>query len=269
MTAPDHTMTAPRPRLHAGPQLLPVIASEWHKLRTTRSTVRTALLAGAVSVLVGFLHCRTITAANAPPGLDPVGASLFGLTVAQLIAAVAGVLCITNEYASGTIYPTLTATPQRGRLLAAKIAVTLSASFAYGLAVTVASFAAGAAVLSGHHIPLTITSVLTVRRLLGAATLFAAMALIGLALGTLARRTAGGLVAIIAVIALPVFLADPFNAATRQQINRMAPLRAADALIQAHPDATALRPWAALAVLTAEICLLLAAASIAFHIRDA
>jgi ABC-2 type transport system permease protein len=252
-----------------GGYLAPVVRSEWLKLRTTRSTWWTAGVAGIVSVTLGALHCRSIASAtHVPQGVDALGASQFGLTIGQFVAAVAGVLIITGEYSGGTIHPTLIATPQRTRLLSAKVLVTASAAFAYGLILAITSFEIGQAILAPHlHVAL--FTALTIRRLLGAAAIFLAMALLGFALGTLARRTAGALVALGAALVLPSLLLSVLKAATRQNISRFLPLRAAEALVQRTPDASTLHPLAALGVLAAEIAVLLTAGAILLARRDA
>ncbi len=249
--------------------LAPVARSEWLKLRTTRSTWCAAAAAGIISVTLGALHCHAIASmAQVPSGADPVAASQFGISVGQFVAALAGVLVITGEYAGSTIHTTLLATPQRLRLLAAKVAVTASAAFAYGLTVAVASYSIGQAILAGRIHTAVITAV-AIRQLLGAAAIFTAMALIGFAFGTIARHTAGALTAIAALLVLPTLILGLLTSATRQDINPYLPLRAADALVKHHPDTTALHPLPALAILTTEIAVLLTVAAGLLARRDA
>ncbi len=249
--------------------LAPVARSEWLKLRTTRSTWCTAAAAGLISVTLGSLHCQSIASmAHIPSGADPVAASQFGISVGQFVAALAGVLIITGEYAGATIHTTLLATPQRVRLFAAKVAVTSSAAFGYGLVVAVASYGIGQAILAGR-LPTGVLTAIAIRQLLGAAAIFTAMALIGFAFGTIARHTAGALTAIVALLVLPTLTLGLLSSATRQDINQYLPLRAADALVKHHPDTTALHPLPALVVLTAEITALLTAAAVLLTRRDA
>ena len=54
------------------------------------------------------------------PPFDPVNFSLAGLSLGQLAAAVLGALVVSTEYSTHAIRSTLTATPRRLRLLAAK-----------------------------------------------------------------------------------------------------------------------------------------------------
>jgi ABC-2 type transport system permease protein len=272
VTLPTITLNPPRRARLASISgyLAPVVRSEWHKLRTSRSTWWTAGVAGAASVILGALHCRSIASAAHPPsGVDALGASLFGLSIGQFVVAVAGVLIITGEYSSGTIRLTLIATPQRTRLLTAKVLVIGSAAFAYGLIIAITSYGICQAILAPHHLHAALLTGLTIRRLLGAAVIFPAMALIGFGCGTLARHTAAGLVGVGAALLLPGMLLDTLTAAARQHISRFLPLRAADALVQSHPSAAAFRPLAALGVLAAEIAVLLAAGVLLLVRRDA
>jgi ABC-2 type transport system permease protein len=263
MTTTSIALPAATPR----PRLRHLAHSEWHKLRTTRSTMWTATIAAAVAITLSALHMRS--AANMPglrASLDVVGASLFGISVAQYIAAIAGVLAISNEFASGTIHLSLAATPGRIRFLATKLGVVAAIAFGYGVIVAVASYALGRSILGATPHP--ILDATTVRRLVAVAGVFAAMTLIGLGFGALLRSTAGGLVATVALFVVPKLLTDPLPARTNAHITRYLPIQVVDDLIAAHPGAHQLGAAAALPVLVAEIAALLVIAALAFQRRD-
>jgi ABC-2 type transport system permease protein len=263
MTATTLAPTPSWPR----PGLRHLTHSEWHKLRTTRSTMWTAAVAAAVAVTLSALHMRS--AATVPAlraDLDVVGASLFGISVAQYIAAIAGVLAISNEYASGTIHLSLAATPNRIRFLATKLGLTAGTAFGYGALVAVSSYALGRLILGHNTHPVLDAS--TARRLLAVAGVFAAMTLIGLGFGALLRSTAGGLVATAALFVVPKLLTDPLPAHTGAHITRYLPLQVIDDLVAAHPGAHQLGAAAALPVLAAEIAVLLIIAALVFRRRD-
>lgn len=236
--------------------------SEWTKLRTSRATVLTALGAALVTLALTALHC-----ANAPAGpIDAVGASLFGVTVAQFVAGVCGALAVTNEYSSATMRISLVATPRRGRLFLSKVVLLTGAALSYGILVAGAGFASGWSLLGAHaH---TDDPATAVRRILGAAAVLTATTLIGAACGYLARHSAGAIVAALGVLVLPKLILDALPAAERTHLLRYTPLSAADSLVSvAGPDILA--PLAALAVLIAEVVALLAAAGLVFARRDA
>lgn len=239
------------------------VRSEWTKLRTSRATVLTALGAALVTLGLTALHC-----ANAPRGgIDAVGASLFGITVAQFIAGVWGALAVTSEYSSATMSISLVATPQRGRLFAAKTALLAATSLGYGILTVAASFTLGRALLGTLHTEAA-DPIVTLRRIAGAAAVLTAISLLGLACGYLTRHSAGAIVATLAVLVLPKLLVDALPAAARGHILRYTPLSAADSLISL-PDPKTLAPLPALAVIAAEVTALLALAGLAFARRDA
>jgi hypothetical protein len=61
--------------------------------------------------------------ASGRAGFEPIGASLIGGILSAILFLVLGVKAATAEYGSGMIRLTLTATPQRWRLLAAKAVI--------------------------------------------------------------------------------------------------------------------------------------------------
>ena len=156
--------------------------SEWTKLRTSRGTVLTALAAALITLMLTALHC-----ANAPAGqIDAVGASLFGITVAQFVAGVCGALAVTNEYSSATMRISLVATPPRVRLFLGKVLLLAGAALSYGILVAATAFATGWTLLGVHaH---TGDPALAVRRILGAAAVLTATTLIGAGCGDPTRQ---------------------------------------------------------------------------------
>jgi len=239
------------------------VRSEWTKLRTSRAVMLTALAAALVTFVLTALHC-----ANAPRGrIDAVGASLFGITVAQFIAGVCGAVAVTNEYSSATMRISLVATPRRGQLFAAKTALFAATALGYGALVVGVTFALGRTLLGTLHSdagdPVTV-----IRRIAGAVAVLTVMTLLGLACGYLTRHSAGAIVATLAVLILPKLVADALPAAVHGHVLRYTPLSAADSLVSL-PDPGILAPATALAVIAVEVAALLALAGVAFARRDA
>ncbi|MET8981358.1 ABC transporter permease [Streptomyces sp. NPDC004539] len=113
-----------------------VVHSEWTKIRTVRSTLwmpaSAAAIAAGLALLVG---------ASRPS--DPLFASFYGLTLAQLPLAAFAILTVTDEYATGTLHATLAATPNRTRLYTAKLLATALPTAAVGGLAVVAAFFLG------------------------------------------------------------------------------------------------------------------------------
>ena len=106
-----------------------VLASEWIKLRSVRSTgwsiFAMALITIGVAVIAGITVTHQWNTFSLPERLtfDPTGLSLRGLLFSELVIGVLGVLVITAEYGTVTIRATFSAVPHRILVLAAKAAV--------------------------------------------------------------------------------------------------------------------------------------------------
>jgi ABC-type transport system involved in multi-copper enzyme maturation permease subunit len=206
-------------------------------------------------------------------------------TFAGLIAViVVATMFITAEYRRGLIRITLTASPRRGRVLAAKAIVIGSVTFVAGLVAAAAAVIIGAQ-LSRHKgtyvFPASWATELRV--IAGTAALLAAAAVLALALGTVLRRSAAAVTLVIVVIVLPYILgvASVLPASASDWLLRITPA-AAFAMLQAapqYPQVTAiytptsgyfpLAPWAGLAVLCAYAVLALGLAVVLLRRRDA
>jgi ABC-type transport system involved in multi-copper enzyme maturation permease subunit len=201
----------------------------------------------------------------------------FGLIPVVVLAT----LFITSEYRRGLIRTTLTASPRRGRALAAKAVVIGSVTFvAAGIATAIAE-AVSRHVLSanGNYVfPLSASAVVQVA--LATGLLFALAAVLVLALGTILRRSAGGVVTGIVVFVLPFLLSHPLSPAASDWMFRVTPA-AAFAVQGALPrfaqvsNAYTMQngyypvgPWAGLAVLAAYAAVALGAAMWSIRRRD-
>ena len=130
-----------------------VLASEWTKFRSVRSTYWTLLVAlvtpVGISVLVAFAFANQPASAGPPP--DPLLPEVISLEYAVIAVSVLGVLAFSSEYSTGLIRTTFAAVPRRRAVLAAKASVLGTVTLAAGELVAFASFFAVQAILSGHH----------------------------------------------------------------------------------------------------------------------
>jgi len=166
-----------------------LLAAEGIKLRGTRSVRWLALAAVVLATVVS-----TAVAATVAPTAPNAGASaLAPAGVVLAFCLVLGVLGLTSEFRHGTVIPTLLVTPDRTRLLAAKVVVHAAAAAllglaAFGLGTTAALFVVDSrAIASG----LSTSQVLGV--IAGGSLGSAVFAVLGVAVGTLVRNQAGAL----------------------------------------------------------------------------
>jgi len=177
-----------------------VIASEWTKLRSLRSTWWTLLIAVVAMIGLSALFATSIAAAGVDgfgPGgplaaLDGVAISLNGVMLAQLAFGILGVLMITGEYGSGTITASLAAVPQRWPLLAAKTVILTGLTLTVGLAASLSAFSIGQGLLAGSGMEVALSDPDVSRAVGGAGVYLTLVTILGLGLGALLRHRAGG-----------------------------------------------------------------------------
>ena len=207
-------------------------------------------------------------------------------TFAGLIAViVVAAMFMTAEYRRGVIRVTLTATPRRGQVLAAKAVVIGAVTFVAGLASTAVAVLLGVRMMraNGQYV-IPVTTFTELRVMIGTAAVLAVAAVFALAVGAMLRRSAATVTAVIVVIVLPYFVAvvDPvLPAAAADWVDRVTPAAAfaVQQTIPAYPQISnlytpsfgyfPLPPWAGVTVLCAWAALALGLAVILLNRRDA
>jgi hypothetical protein len=248
---------------------LDLLASEWIKFRSVRSTYWTLLVAVvtpiAASTLVAFAFAHAPAAAGPPP--DPLVPEILSLEYAVIAVSVLGVLAFSAEYSTGLIRTTFAAAPRRRAVLAAKAVVLGTVTLVAGELVAFVSFFLAQAILSGHHRGVSLSRPGVPGAVLAAGLVLCVCALLGLALGAIIRHTAGGIAATIAVIALPGILAL-LPAPWSGRLGRFTLLEAVRQVAVLHPAANLFSPVLSLLVLLAWPAAALAVAAILITRRD-
>ena len=213
------------------------IGLSWHGSGWTGTNVggfgpNGVTLAGSFRHSAGVI---TLTGSGdiAPETVNGSGGSLRNALIgsfAGLIALiVVGAMFITAEYRRGLIRVSLTASPHRGRLLAAKVIVIGAVSFITGLIAAAATIAVGEHTLHAAGIPLLpIPAPTLVRMIIGTAAMLGVAAVLALAIGTILRRSATAVATVIVVIFIPYLFAIVPN---------LLPLSAEDWLLRITPAA--------------------------------
>jgi ABC-2 type transport system permease protein len=253
---------------------LDLVAAEWIKLRSLRSTYLALLAAVVIAFGIGLLVCNadadqwTHLRPGQPSPVDPMADSFVGFSVAQLVFAAIGLLTVTGEYSSGLIRTTFTAVPARRAVLAAKVAVVSAVTFAVGLVTALVSFLAGQAILSRQHLGISLSHPGAMRAVIAAALFLVAVTLTGLGLGALIRNAAGALAAVVVLL----FLAPSFLHGTSRWVIDIAnalPSNAIRRLVSLHPWPAAPSVTQCVIVMIAYPVVALAAAAYVIHRRDA
>jgi len=256
-----------------------VVAAEWVKFRTVRSTawsIATYLLL-MVGVPLLLAWATTLIPEGEAGGALPTLLS-SGFQKGQLVVVVLGVLAVTSEYATGLVRTTFAAVPRRVPALAAK-AVVLAAVAAV---VTVVAQGLAFLVTLPFHDRIGATFDLgaegTWRTLVGLPLYMVAIALLGLAVGALVRHSAGAITIVVALLLVVenVIMIIPFR--VFELISPFLPSTAGSRVL-ADPETLAmmneltngahLGPWQGYGVLLAWVAALGAAAVVLVRSRDA
>ncbi|MEV5407788.1 ABC transporter permease subunit [Thermopolyspora sp. NPDC052614] len=182
-----------------------LLAAEWIKIRTLRSTLWSLLpfLVGGVGLaaLLGASFRASLAAGTlgGARAFDPLFAAFYGLTVAQLGVVVFAALVVGGEYGTGTIRASLTAVPRRGRFYAAKVAAGMLVAAAVALVTVPAAFLVSQSLLGPYGTAITADGV--VEALTGTVVYVTLMCGFTLGVATMLRSTTRSL-----GILLPVFL---------------------------------------------------------------
>ena len=267
---------------HPGPTFFRVLHSEIIKFRSLLSTV--ILLASTAVVMVGFgalsawgtgqftdaaVRDPQAAARMAAQGGDlAISAPTSGIAFAQLILGSLGVLLMSSEFTTGMARSTFAAVPKRLPAFAAKLVVVMATSFAVTAASTWLAGLAAVPILDNYGLKLDLASSQSVKLLVVNSVYVAAVAAIGMSLGTLLRNSAGGIMSLVGIffvapIAFQLIPGDFFKEARKYLPgNTVEPLTA----VQHVPDT--LEVWQAALVLGAWVVIPVFLAAVLLKRRD-
>jgi ABC-2 type transport system permease protein len=238
-----------------------VIASEWTKLRSVRSTVWTVL----VAIVLGIGLGAAISAANAHAynqmtlsdklTFDPTAISLSGLFFAQLAMGVMAILAMSAEYSTGTIRTSLAAVPQRGYLLAAKAIIMFVSGLVVGEIIAFSSFELGQLILARHHLNATLSDPGVLRAVIGGGIYLPGLMLLAISLAAIIRHTAAAITTLVGVVFILPGVAGLLPAVWRHDLVRYLPAESGGAIAAVVRTSDSLPPWAGLGVFAAWIAL--------------
>ena len=171
------------------------IAAEFLKLRTTRTAV--ALIGSVLGIVVLISTLATFTGdfdSGNFNARDLLGISGFS----QLIALVLGILAVTTEIRHGTVTPTLIATPDRVRLMVAKLVANGLAGMLLGAVAVGVCSAIVLIGLNARDIPTGLAGDDVTRVVIGQIVAGGLWACLGVGLGALIGNQVGAIVGALA-----------------------------------------------------------------------
>ncbi|MFF1688999.1 MULTISPECIES: ABC transporter permease [unclassified Streptomyces] len=255
-TAPTNAVAVDEPPA----RFLDLVAAEWIKVRSLRSTPWVIVLVALV--VTGMAAARALADYNNFPSYDaltqrehPFSLSdsfpAEGYLTLMLAAVAVGSIAAVSEYGSGLIRTTTVAVPARGAVVLAKAVVQVVLWAMVGLLAALCSFFTAQAILSGRDAAIPLGDADSLRALVASALLAPVCALVGLGLGVLIRHSATTVVAgSFVLLLLPVFfssrkpLSATFaNAMVRNAWQRLATIYGAPAEASAYNGATVGGSW--------------------------
>lgn len=264
------------------------IAAEWTKILSVRSTYWSLGIMAAISLLITLL-CAMLASDQDEAPFPVLTWTFFGMLLAQLAVIPLGAMTITTEYNTGMIRSTLTACPQRARVLTAKVIVFSLLSFTVAMVTTGLCGVILSGMLEGNPPDFSpsdapegtvvdgkvyASSGEWLSSTVGVSLYLTMLGLLGLAVGTFMRSSPGAITTVIGAVMVPfivsVFL---FAKPVRELGEKLREYSFISVLSrQYHIDmesgVSASSGWAPLGVLAAVTALVLAGAYAVFTTRD-
>jgi ABC-2 type transport system permease protein len=273
--APTSSVSGPTYRIGFGH----LMAAEWTKIRSVRSTVWTLIVFVVVTVgLTALFSWLTVTHWTGPKAgprdaralSDPISFILgAGVGLGQLAICVLGVLVITTEYSTGVIHSSLLAVPRRLWMLASKSVVFAILMVVVAEVIVFCSFFVGSAILHSR-VPVSLSDPNVTRAVVGAGLYLTVLGLFSLGIGGILRHTAGAITTAIGVVFVLPILSGLLPSSWGAHINAYLPEQAGSLIDQTHQTSgQLLSPWQGFGVFCIWAALMLAGAAYMLTHRDA
>lgn len=237
-----------------------VVRAEWTKFRTLPSNLITVTITFATIVGLAGVLLATIDEGTALAPID----LLAGVSWAQFLPAVLGVVAICSEWASGTSGVTFLAVPSRWPVLAGKVAVVGVVTFVAGAAGAAGALAMGAAA----GVDVGADPALVIRIVSGTGLYLGTIAVLALGIGAIVRNLVGSILTALGFLWVAPFGAAMIPVPEVQELASYLPTSAGVLLITPDNPAVELTPWGGYAVLLAWTAAALAAAVLTLRARD-
>jgi ABC-2 type transport system permease protein len=250
--------------------------AEWTKFRTVAGPAWLLVSVVALTVAIGAAAASATRCPSATCGIDPAKVTFTGIYLSQAVAAIAGVLAISNEHSTGMIKLTLTAMPRRLTMLTAKAAV-LTAPVLIAAALAVAGSAlAGWLILPGRgftpaHGYASLTAGADIRAVVGAVLYLTLIALLSLGVATAVRDSAAAIGLVLGLLYLfPIVASVVSDATLARHLEQIGPMSAGlDVQATIGVKSLPLTPWQGLGVLAAWAAGALLIGGVALRLRAA
>jgi ABC-type transport system involved in multi-copper enzyme maturation permease subunit len=229
---------APEPRA----RFADLLASEWIKMRSLRSTYWMLALSAIVAIAININAVHSdLPYIDRPhpvlPGMQPFkydplyhGLGQISSTLMALAAASFGAITVFGEYDTGMIRTTFAAVPDRRAVITAKVVLVTAITLVLGVVVSTASFFTTNAMLVSRHIGLSIHDPGCTRAVAAYALIVPVCALIGMAFGAVLRHATASITAAVGMLFILPMLFGGDRYKILKEIGDYLPLHAASRL---------------------------------------
>ncbi|MFI1968850.1 ABC transporter permease [Streptomyces cinnamoneus] len=200
--------------------LTDALAAEWTKIRSLRSTMWTLGTMVVLTVGIGLLIAVALGSTNGSTGENTGSVlvlGLYGVMLGVMCVITLGVLTISSEYGTGLIRTTLTACPDRARVLTAKAVVFFLLTFTITLLST-GIVAVADDVFAGHLASVDPSGEQWVRATIGMSLFVSLLGVVSLAVGTVVRHAAGAITTMLGIVLLPLIMALFMDTSSLQDV---------------------------------------------------
>ncbi len=232
-----------------------LLASEWTKLRTVRSTMWTLLATAVAGIGIGAIATAATAArwSRMSPlrrlSFDPTRVSLTGLLLAQLAIGILGILVVSAEYSTGTIRATFSVAPRRSAVLVAKAIVFGAVALVSGEVVSFVAFFSGQAILSGKAPHATLSQPDVLRAVVGGGLYLAVLGLLALGIAAIVRHSAGAIGTFVGILLILPLIVAALPSSIGNQIGRYLPANIGVVLLSTRHLGSSFSPWVGFGVL--------------------
>ncbi|MEV6572750.1 ABC transporter permease [Streptomyces sp. NPDC051577] len=221
---------------------LPVLYSEWIKIRSSRAAIGSLTAVFLATAGITALTAAAIgTADEGAMGDDRLLGAFYGVNFGQIAAIAFGATAFAGEFRNGALRVSLTAVPNRTRLFLSKVAVIAGLAFLVGQITGVVTFVAGQAFMGSYALGLGEPGV--PRAVFGSGVYLMLIALLAAGLTALTRSAT-----LVMSLLIPFLLILPFVVGqVAGGAGQFMPDRAGQMVLRAVSDGS-LGPWTGLGV---------------------
>lgn len=222
---------------------LPVLHSEWIKIRSLRGTFGAliAILATTVGIQA-FTAWAIGTAEAGSMGDDPLFAAYYAINFGQIAAIAFGANAFSAEFHNGALRTTFAAVPNRSRFYLSKMAVIGGLAFLAGQVTGLLTFVAGQAFMGQYALELGAPG--TVRSIIGCGLYLTVITLFAAGLTAILRSG----VAVLSILVPFVLLVSFVISGAASDIGQFMPDKAGQMVLRSESIGGVLGPWTGMGV---------------------